>query len=99
MKKDELPRDMGLRHEEGDTDPWDAHGLRGAVVLESDIGLKKGGTYMVLRLKSGAVISLQLGTTISGNLVRDDHDAEAPVKGCKCYTCKYAPKKQAQKAD
>jgi hypothetical protein len=94
MNKSDLPRNMGMRQEEGDTDPWDKHGLRGAVVLESDIGLKKGGTYMVLRLKSGAVISLDLGTTISGGLTRDDHDAQAPVEGCKCYTCKYAPKKK-----
>lgn len=93
-EESQLPEGMGLRREEGDTDHWSKHGLAGAVVLESDIGFKKGGgTYMVLRLKSGSVVSLQLGTSISGSTTPDHHDSEAPVKGCPCYTCKYAKKK------
>lgn len=50
---------------------------------------RAGDPFMVVRLKNGCVITLTLGFSIGGDLTDEGpHDA-----GCKCYTCKYSPKK------
>lgn len=88
---DGLPRGLGLRR--GDPDDYDVfskHGLRGAEILEWNHAMSRAGDpFMVVRLKNGCVITLTLGFSIGGDLTDEGpHDA-----GCKCYTCKYSPKK------